>query len=132
MADTVDNLVLFNGGNIYKVRCLNHSDGTGESAVVKVDKSTLIGPNGVAPGRLAIRRVTWAIFGFEAVKVLFDHTTDDEALMLSGSGYEEFDPPLVDPNTSGDTGDILFTTVSSGAGAAGDSYNITLELVLKA
>ena len=133
MADTVDVRVMFSSKRHYHVRLVNHSDGTGESAVVKIDKSTLTGPDGTEPGRIVIEEVTYSVNGFEGVKLLWDHNTDDEALMLSGSGYYDFRPSagLIDPASTGGTGDLLLTTVSTGAGAAGDSYDIYLICRLK-
>lgn len=131
MADTLTKNVLFSGNNRYDVLCVNDSDGTGGTQTA-VDKSALTGPNGIAPGRLGIRRITYDVGGFEAVDVVFDHTTDDVAISLTGAGFYEFDPPLIDPNSAGDTGDILLVTVSNGAGATTDRYAIKLECVLKA
>ena len=132
MADTVDTQVLFNGLNQYVVRIQNRSDGTGESGVVKVDKSTLTGPNvGVEPGRLALEEIRWAVQGFASVRLDWDHTTDDELMTLSGNGYEDFRASgrVIDPNTSGGTGDVLLTTNSN---ASGNTYDITMYFRKKA
>jgi hypothetical protein len=130
MADSVDTNVIFNGTNKYIVRLTNVSDGTGESGVIKVDKSALIGPTGVAPGRIAVLSIQWAIQGFSSVKLLWDHTTDDEIAVLSSAGFFDYTQGggLLDPNSAGDTGDILLTTVGATSTA---TYDITLTLKLK-
>lgn len=131
MADTVDVKVVHNGTRRYVVHLTNISDGTGESVVVKVDVSTLTGPNGIAPTYTAIEEIQWSIQGFTSVRLFWDATTDDEIAMLaSGNGYLNFRPVggLVDPKSSGTVGDILLTTAGAVSGA---TYDITLVLRLK-
>lgn len=126
MADAVTSRTLFNGRRRLIMQFTNVSDGTGESAVVKVDKSTLTGLNGLEPGRLVIERVQGTCDGM-VVKILYDHTTDDLALTCAGSYFDQEEgvpgTGLIDPASSGGTGDILFTTVGH---SSGDSYSITL------
>ena len=132
MADTVDTQVRFDGLNRYSVRIQNRSDGTGESGVVKVDKSTLTGPIvGTEPGRLALEEIRWAVQGFVSVRLDWDHTTDDELITLSGNGYESFRETgkVVDPNSTGGTGDVLLTTNGAVSGA---TYDITMTFKKKA
>lgn len=128
MADTVDTKVVFSSQNRYVVRLLNLSDGTGESAVVKVDISTLTGPDGTPPTRTVVEKIEYDISGM-TIRLYWDHTTDDEIAVLGGSGFLDWSESggLVD-NGTGDTGDILLTTNGH---AAGDTYNITLWLRLK-
>ncbi len=129
MADTVSTQVLSNGPRNYVVRLQGTSDATGESAVKKVDASTLFGPDGQnAPTGFSIKKVDYSISGFTSVQLLFDATTDDVALTLSGDGNKVFDPPIPDPRSTGTTGDILLT--SNGA-SSGDAYDITLSLIKK-
>jgi len=132
MADAVDVQVLANTRTKYVVRILSASDGTGESAVIKVDKSTLTGPiTGVEPGRLALERAHGNVQGMQ-VKLLWDHDTDDEMVILDGGqvdrDYREYGG-LVDPASTGGTGDVLLTTTGH---TAGDSYDLTLEFRKKA
>lgn len=133
MADTVDNKVIFTGPNKYIIRCTNVSDGTGESAVAKVDISTLTGPDHVnAPTKTVIEEIQWSIQGFTSVRLFWDHTTDDEIAVLgTGNGYFNFKNAggLVDPASSGGTGDIVLTTAGAVSGA---TYDITLVVRLKA
>jgi hypothetical protein len=130
MADTVDTIVLFSGRRRRVIRITNVSDGTGESAVVKVDKSALTGPDGTEPSKLVIEWIEHTIQGFSSVRLLWDHTTDDEAVVLSGNGAKDYRSAggLIDPASAGDTGDLLLTTAGAISGA---TYDITIGLRLK-
>jgi hypothetical protein len=129
MADAVTTRVQVNGARNYEATFTNISDGTGESAVVKIDKSTLVNELGLEPDTLSIVRVSWSIQGFTSVRILFDHTTDDVVFICAaGNGYWEETMqggPIRDPDTTGGTGDILFTTAGAVSGA---TYTITLQV----
>ena len=134
MADAVKTILVEETLDRYIVHLSNISDGTGESAVIKVDKSTLLAKDGAEPASLDIESCRWNVQGFASVRILWDHTTDDVAMAMSGSGYEEYANPKVlsvgsaldDPRSAGGAGDILLTT---NGGASGSTYDI--ELVLK-
>jgi hypothetical protein len=130
MADTVDTITMFNGTRKLTLRLFNDSDGTGESAVKKVDASTYTGPDGTAPACFVVEEIEWNVNSLGSVTLLFDATTDDELDILSGSGYKDYRKAggLKDPQSTGTTGDILLTTNDF---VAGDSYDITLYLRLK-
>lgn len=131
MADTVDTVVTENGNRNYHVRLTNKSDGTGESAVTKVDASTLTGPEGkpgLAVDHFAVKFIEWSIQGFSSVELFFDADTDDELAKLSGNGERYFDPVLTDPTSTGYTGDIKLTTNGAVNGA---TYDILLHLKKK-
>jgi len=139
MADTVDTEVLYNGTKRYTVRITNVSDGTGEASVTKVDRSSLIGPAGVAPSKLVVEELDFSIYGFKDVHLKWDDATDETIAVLSGDGWKDYRKagglvPDAAPAALGDaTGDILVTTNSGGtAEAVGDNYDITLYLRLKA
>lgn len=123
MADAVTTNVIRNVGSEYIVHLTNVSDGTGESAVVKVDKSGLT-VSGVEPATLTIVAASWAIQGFARVQIIWDHTTDVVALALCGTGSMNFADGLKDPGTGG-SGDLLLTAP---AGANTGSYDILLTL----
>jgi len=108
----------------------NISDGTGESNVVKIDKSAFTAYDGSEPGIINIISARWNIQGFSYVKLSTDHTTDDVVLLLSGNGYDNWADAggLRDPASSGQTGDLLLTTVGAASGA---TYDITLEVLLR-
>ena len=130
MADTVDTIVQFSGGRRYNVRLTNVSDGTGESAVIKVDKSTLLNAVGLEPGALNLESVQWSIQGFTSVRLFWDHTTDDEMEVLgTGNGYRSYadQGSLNDPKSAGGTGDVLLTTANNVSGA---TYDIQLNFLM--
>lgn len=131
MADTVDVRSLFIGKRRAAYRFTNVSDGTGEAAVIKVDISTLTGPDGVsAATKTVIEQIEWSMQGFTSVRLFWDHTTDDEIVVLAGSGFKDYREygGLVDPASTGGTGDILLTTAGAAANA---TYDITITLRLK-
>lgn len=131
MADTVDSIVLFNGRRKRVVRLLNISDGTGEAAVIKVALSGITGPDGTPTTKTVIEEISWSVQGFTSVRLLWDHTTDDEiAALAAGNGYINYKNAggLVDPASTGGTGDILLTTAGAVSGA---TYDITLVIRLK-
>ena len=130
MADVVTSQVVQNSESEYIVHLTNISDSTGESAVVKIDKSALANVNNVEPARIIIMSVRWAIQGFTYVKLLWDHTTDDVALVLNGNGFDDFSAGggLRDPSTTGGTGDLLLTTVGA---TATSTYDITIVCSLQ-
>lgn len=128
MADTVDVDVLQNDKFTYAIHMTCISDATGESNVTKIDRSALLNIGGVAPVAIDIMEVRWAIQGFSYVKLSWDHSTDDVALLLNGNGYDNFEERggLRDPRSSavtGASGDLLLTSVGAASGA---TYDITL------
>lgn len=127
MADAVDTIVLEDSPRRRIIRITNLSDGTGESAVVKVDKSALVDFKGVEPRDLIVDEIEWAIQGFTAIRLFWDHTTDDEiAILPTGSGYKNYwsSGGLKDPRSAGGTGDIILTTDGEAANA---TYDITIN-----
>jgi hypothetical protein len=130
MSDAVDTIVLHSSSTMYAVRLLNKSDGTGESGVLKVDRSTLTGPDGKEPRGLDILRCSGIVFGANHVALNWDAATDDEALILSGSFYFDYTDfgPLKDPRSATNVGDLLLTT--SGM-VSGGGYCIDLVLQLR-
>lgn len=141
MADTVTTNTMVNGaasGGSKRaiVKLTGISDATGETNVVKMDRSAfrLAGFPGTAPTKLHIASIRWNVQGFSYIKLSWDHTTDDTIALLSANGYQNYEAfgGLKDPNTSGDTvtgaiGDILLTSVGAASGA---TYDIDLEVIL--
>lgn len=129
MTDTVTSKVLFNGDLKHVIHLTNRSDGTGESNVVKVDKSTLTGPGSGEPSYLVVEKIKYDVLGMR-VTLSVDHTTDEIIAVLQGFGELDFRSVggLLLSGT-GDTGDILLTTAGQ---ASGDGYDITLYLRKKA
>lgn len=128
MADTVTTKVVFSGKRRYVVHLTNTSDGTGESNVVKVDKSTLTGLNGAEPSKLVIEKIHYDVASMR-VLLTWDQTSDETIAVLQNIGKLDWTKQggLVGANTGG-TGDILLTTANQ---ASGDGYDITLHLRLK-
>lgn len=128
MADTVTTKVVFAGKRRYIVHLTNVSDGTGESNVIKVDKSTLTGLNGQEPTKLVVEKIHYDV---SAIRVLltWDQTSDETIAVLQNIGKLDWtkEGGLVGANTGG-TGDILLTTANQ---TVGDGYDITLYLRLK-
>ena len=132
MADTVNIQTVFAGTRKHVIHLTNESDGTGESGVTKLDISGLIGPDGTAPTSVSLIEASWDVQSTNGGYVVleWDHTTDDEMLVLGGSGAVSFEKlgGLHDPKSTGGTGDVLLTTDSF---VDGDSYDITLVFKLK-
>jgi|TARA_R100001143_G_C3290153_1_gene100806 hypothetical protein len=130
MADAVTSQTIADGERNAVMKFTNVSDGTGESAVVKVDVSALASNNrGVACSEVRIMQVRFALVGM-SVQLFFDATANVLAFELaeSSNGNLEFDEFGGIPNNSGSgkTGDILFTTIGH---TSGDTYMIVLEMV---
>lgn len=128
MADAVTTQILEEGPRNACIKLTNISDGTGESAVLKVDVSTLSGINGVAPSEVRIERIIYSVEGMQ-VEILWDADTDVLCWTLTpGAGnhicFDDY--PLVNNSGTGKTGDIRFTTLGA---SSGDTYSILLKLV---
>ena len=129
MADTVASQTIDDGPKYAVIKLTNVSDGTGESAVTKVDVSGLASSaNGVACTGATIQKIWWQCTGMK-VSILFDATSDVLAIQLgeNQSGYHDYTSfgGLTNNAGSGKTGDIKFTTVNH---SSGDTYTIILYL----
>lgn len=127
MADAVTTQIIANGPRNLILKFTNFSDGTGESGVVKVlATSTTYANLGIVPGiHLKIARCIFAVTG-GTVRVQWVASANTDLWDLSGFGtYDFIAAPLPNPNNSGATGSIAFTT--SGF-VAGSSYTIDLEM----
>jgi hypothetical protein len=130
MADSVDILVINAAKRKYSVRLYNYSDGTGETLANKLDISTLTGLTKGPVLYTVIEEIKWDVQGFSSVRLYWDHDTDDEIAVLSGQGLVSYHDigGLVDPRSTGGTGDILLSTAGT---TAGSSYDITIVFRLK-
>jgi hypothetical protein len=123
MADAVTSEYVFSGHKRKILHLTSVSDGTGESAVVKADISALTVDGGKTPTYSTVDMIDFAIQGFTAVRLYWDHDTDDEiALLPTGTGTIHFGAigGKTDPKTSGGTGDIVLTTDGEVSGATYD------------
>jgi len=130
MADAVSSQTILDGERLFIGKFTNISDSSGETAVVKIDVSTL-NPNaaGLACNGVKINKV-WAQTVGMAVDILWDATTDvlcetipeNQFYMMDYSSFGGL------PNNAGagKTGDVSFTTVGA---AAGDRYTIIIEAI---
>lgn len=125
MADAVTSEYVFSGRRRKVLHLTNISDSTGESAVVKADISGL-SFGGVVPTYTTIDMIDYNIQGMASVRLLWDHTTDDEiATLPNGQGTIDFNAigGKTDPRSTGGTGDIILTTNGQ---ASGGTYDITI------
>jgi hypothetical protein len=125
MADAVASQTLIDGIRNVVQKFTNASDGTGESAVVKVDVSALNG----APPRVRLMRAHYSTAGM-AIRLLWDATTDVTIFEVGPdqTGCLDFTAfgGLYNNAGTGVTGDIMLTTIGH---TAGDSYTLVLEMV---
>lgn len=128
MADAVTSQTILDGERLFIGKFTNISDGTGETAALKIDVSTL-NPNsfGLACNGVKINKI-WAQTVGMSIDILWDATTDllcetvpeNQFYLMDYSSFGGL------PNNAGagKTGDVLFTTVGA---AAGDRYTIVIE-----
>jgi hypothetical protein len=129
MADAVTSQTIQDGEKTAIMKFTNVSDGTGESAVKKVDVSALATNSaGQTCTSVSVSRVYWATLGM-SVKLEFDATSNVLLLHLpaDSTGDEYYDLFTGIPNNAGSgvTGDIDLTTVGH---SSGDAYTIILVL----
>ena len=132
MADAVTSQQLLdNDSVIYKFT--NVSDGTGESAVTKIDVSGLTTQEktGKACDYLVLESVAFSVTGM-SVQILEDATSDVLILTLppdsAGEIYFDDIGGLPNSKATGYTGDIKFTTQNA---LSGDTYSITMKFKKK-
>ena len=130
MADAVTSQTIIDGERNCIMKFTNVSDGTGESAVAKVDVSALSSnAAGVACSEVRVMRVSHAIVGM-SVQLFLNATSNVLLIELaeSSNGHMDFKDFGGLPNNagSGKNGDILFTTKGH---SSGDTYSIVLEMV---
>ena len=128
MADAVTSQVVFDGTRTAVMKFTNISDGTGESAVLKVDVSALTGFQGQTCTGVNIVTLDAMTVGM-GVDILWDATTDVICYTIGADQFVSFDfarfGGITNNAGSGKTGDIMFTTVGA---TAGDRYTIVLEM----
>jgi hypothetical protein len=128
MADAVASQTILDGERLFIAKFTNISDGTGETAVVKIDVSTL-NPNsfGLACNGVKLNKIYGTTHGME-VRILWDATTDVFAWQIPQNSNYLMDLSSFGgiPNNAGagKTGDVLFTTADA---SSGDMYSIVLE-----
>jgi len=129
MADTVASQTLADGPKFTVLKLTNISDGTGESAVTKVDVSALQpSADGDTCTGVTIERIWWQCIGMK-VQILWDASTDLFCIELGENQSGDHDYTkfggLTNNSGSGKTGDVNFTTVGH---TDGDTYTVILYL----
>lgn len=122
MADVVTTHVLNTTSVRREVFLTQASDGTNATTTI-ADLSALAG----TAAAIVVRSVKWSQHAAagSTMTLAFDHTTDDLAIAWCGEqidGCFEFGGNgIVDPASSGGTGDLIFTTTGL---ASGDKINL--------
>jgi hypothetical protein len=128
MADAVTSQVVFDGTRTAVMKFTNISDGTGETAVLKVDVSALSSFQGQTCTGVNIVTLDAMTVGM-GVDILWDASTDVICYTIGADQFVSFEfarfGGITNNAGSGKTGDIMFTTVGA---AAGDRYTIVLEM----
>lgn len=129
MADAVTSQIIFDGTRTAVMKFTNISDGTGESAVLKVDVSALSSYQGQTCTGVNIVNLDAITVGM-GVDLLWDASTDVVCYTVGADQFVSFDfnrfGGLSNNAGAGKTGDLLFTTVGA---SSGDRYTIVLEMV---
>ena len=130
MADAVNVSTVQDGPRHAIFYLTNTSDGTGESAVTKIDVSSLAtSADGDTCTGVRIEKVSFSTVGL-GVKLLWDATTDVLIVELPTDYSDTLDFSAMGglPNYagSGKTGDVQLTTVGH---ASGETYTITITCI---
>jgi len=128
MADVVASQTLLDGERLFIGKFTNISDGTGETAVVKINPSTLsVNAYGRACNGVKINKIWATTHGME-VRILWDATTDVFAWMIPQNSNYLMDfssfGGLQNNGGTGVNGNVLFTTADA---SSGDMYTIVIE-----
>jgi hypothetical protein len=129
MADAVTSQTLFDNERTAIMKFTNISDGTGESAVLKVDVSALTpSASGKTCTKVTVTKIYIANHGME-VRMLWDATTDVPFFLSSPGATQTLDMTgfggITNNGGTGSTGDIVFSTADA---SAGDTYWCILEM----
>lgn len=130
MADSVTSQTIIDGERTVIMKFTNISDGTGESAVTKVDVSTLTPSNsGKACTRVTVTKIYIANHGME-VRMYWDASTDVPFYLSSPAATQTLDMTgfggITNNGGTGVNGNIVFSTADA---SSGDTYWCILEMV---
>lgn len=129
MADAVTSQTLIDGDRNVVQKFTNISDGSGESAVVKVDVSALAAnAHGTACTGVVIEEMWWQCIGMK-VQIFWNASSNVFCIELgenqSGNhDYKSFGG-LTNNAGSGVNGDVLFTTIGH---TSADTYTIIMKM----
>ena len=123
MADTVTSQTIQDGERKAVLKFTNISDGSGESAVTKIDVSALAKNSaGSSCTEVAISKIWWQCVGM-GVELLNHATTDTLIIALSPDSNGMHDYSSV---SGGKTGDVKFTTIGA---SNTDTYTVIVEVL---
>jgi hypothetical protein len=130
MADAVTTQTLLDGERLAIMKFTNISDGTGETAVTKVNVANLApSASGKACTGVTVIKITSVCHGLE-VRMYWDATTDVPFFLSTINTNYENDFTDIGGITNnagtGKNGNILFSTADA---SAGDTYTVVLEMV---
>jgi hypothetical protein len=130
MADAVTSQTLLDGERLAIMKFTNISDGTGESAVTKVNVSTLTSSDsGKACTGVSVSKITAICHGME-VRMYWDANTDVPFFLSNvNSNYtNDFSSfgGITNNSSTGKNGNIVFSTADA---SSGDTYTVVLEMI---
>ena len=130
MADSVTSQTLIDGERMVIMKFTNISDGTGESAVTKVNVSLLTpSASGLACTRVTVNKIYFATHGME-VRMYWDASTDVPFFLSSPAATQTLDMSgfggITNNGGTGVNGNIVFSTADA---SSGDTYWCILEMV---
>ena len=129
MADVVTSQTLLDGERLAIMKFTNISDGTGETAVTKVNVSTLAkSASGLACTAVSILKITSVCHGLE-VRMYWDADTDVPFFLSTintnfQNDFSSFGGVTNNAGT-GKNGNIVFSTSDA---SSGDTYTVVLEM----
>jgi len=130
MADAVTSQTLIDGERLAIMKFTNISDGTGETAVTKVNVANLANSgSGKACTGVIVNKITSVCHGME-VRMYWDASTDVPFFMSTiNTNYEnDFSSigGITNNSGTGKNGNIVFSTSDA---SAGDTYTVVLEMI---
>ena len=130
MADAVTSQTLLDGERLAIMKFTNISDGTGETAVTKVNVANLAkSASGLACTAVTVTKITSVCHGLE-VRMYWDATTDVPFFLSTINTNYENDFSKIGGITNnagtGKNGNIVFSTSDQ---SSGDTYTVVLEMV---
>jgi hypothetical protein len=130
MADAVTSQTLLDGERLAIMKFTNISDGTGESAVTKVNVSTLASSgSGKACTGVSVSKITAVCHGME-VRMYWDANADVPFFLSNvNSNYtNDFSSfgGITNNASTGKNGNIVFSTSDA---SSGDTYTVVLEMI---
>ena len=130
MADAVTSQTLLDGERLAIMKFTNISDGTGETAVTKVNVANLAkSASGLSCTAVTINKIHSVCHGME-VRMYWDATTDVPFFLSTVNtnycnDFSEFGG-ITNNAGAGKNGNIVFSTADA---SAGDTYTVVLEMV---